>query len=181
MSEVDIEVSETEHTVNGINVALIPLVIVSFALTGGYYIFSFLTTHEKEPIPSFVDFLELYDCPPEHYASEYYVVSGHESKSSLEQCSPSGMKHGGLVIAQESVENGSPGELVVMAHAPCFPVNAVHKPPRFRHSVYHQWPKLRVPPALPQNDMVATIITASGGAAKPFSVLVGEPAYFNIY
>ena len=49
MSEVDIEVSETEHTaVSDINVALIPLFLVSLALTGGYYIFSLLTTHERE-------------------------------------------------------------------------------------------------------------------------------------
>ena len=49
MSEVDIELSaETDHTVSDINVALIPLVIVSFALTGGYYIFSLLTAHERE-------------------------------------------------------------------------------------------------------------------------------------
>ena len=186
MFEVDIEVSETEHTVSDINVALIPLFLISFALTGGYYIFSLLTTHEREPIPSFVDFLELHDWPPEHYASECIDATDHESNSPLEQSSLSAIGCGGLVglrIAQESVENGSPCELVVTAHAPCFPVNTVHKPPRFHHCVYHPWPKLRIPPALymSQNDMMETIITVSGRATKTFNVLVGEPAYFNMY
>ena len=92
MSEVDIEVSETEHTaVSDINVALIPLFLVSLALTGGYYIFSLLTAHEREPIPSFVDFLELYDCnwPTDHdSASESTNATGDEFKITFqEQCS----------------------------------------------------------------------------------------------
>ena len=160
---------------------MIPLFLISFALTGYYYIFSLLTTHERDPIPSFVDFLELYDWPPEHYASECINATDHESNSPLEQSSLSAIECGGLRIAQESVENRSPCELVVTAHAPCFPVNTVHKPSRFHCRVYHPWPKLRIPPALSQNDRVATIITVSGGATKPFNVLVGEPAYFNLY
>ena len=110
MSEVDIEVSaaETEHTVSDINVALIPLFL---ALTGGFYILSFLsTTHEqREPIPSFVDFLELYDCNwPSDSAND--KITNDESKSLLEQCSQSLSGVGcdglmvGLGIAQESVE-----------------------------------------------------------------------------
>jgi hypothetical protein len=206
MSEVDIEVSETEHTaaVSDINVALIPLVLISFALTGGYCIFSLLTAHERDPIPSFVDFLELYDCdcnnwPPQNCTSECFATDDHdESKSPVEQCSPSSSGVGytcgiaglvGLEIAQESVEIGLPCELVVTAHTPCFPVRVVHgqteRPPieRFHHHrrVYHQWPKfnLKMPPALSQG----TVIAASGGATKPFNVhvMVGsEPAYLNV-
>ena len=188
MSEVDIEVSETEHTVSDINVALIPLVIVSFVLTGGYYILSLLTTHEREPIPSFVDFLELHDCnwPPDS-ASEC-IATDDESKSPLEQCSPisSGIGCDGLVglgVAQESGENGNlPCELVVTTHTPCFPVNAIHKPPRFHHQhVYHWCPRSRMLPAPPRlSTMAATIISASEGATNQFNMLVGsEPAYLN--
>ena len=197
MSEVDIEASaaETEHTISDINVALIPLFLVSLAFTGGYYIISFFTTHEREPIPSFVDFLELYDCNwPSDSTSESFNITctdDQDSKTPLEQCSQrlSGPGDGlvvGLGIAQESAENGLPCELVVAAHTPCFPeaVNVVQKPPRlchFRHHrhVYHQWPQLRMPPALSHTGPVVTIITASGAANKPFNVLVGEPAYFN--
>jgi hypothetical protein len=207
MSEVDIEVSETEHTaaVSDINVALIPLFLVSFALTGGYCIFSLLTAHERDPIPSFVDFLELYDCdcnnwPPQICASECFATDDDDgSKSPVEQCPPSSSGIGctcdglmGLEIVQESVETGLPCELVVIAHTPCFPVRVAQteRPPiaRFHHHrrVRHQWPKfkLKMPPALSQSQgRVMTVITASGGANKPFNVLVGsdhEPAYLNV-
>ena len=199
MSEVDIEVSETEHTaVSDINVALIPLFLVSFALTGGYYIFSLLTVHEREPIPSFVDFLELYDCnwPPADSVSE---STDDEFKITFQdQCclGSSGVGCDGLLgleTAQESIENGLPYELVVTAPTPCFPTSMAQtaEPPiaRFRRPhryVYHQWPKfkLRVPPVpvLSQNRAATVhVIAASGGATKSFNVLVGsEPAYYNV-
>jgi hypothetical protein len=96
-----------------------------------------------------------------------------------------------IKIAQESlVENSLPCELVVTAHTPCCPVShsvvQTERPPiaRFHHHryMYHQWPKfkLRMPPALSQGRAV-TVIADSGGATKPFNVLVGsEPAYLNV-
>ena len=200
MSEVDIEVSETEHAaVSDINVALIPLFLVSLVLTGGYYIISLLTAHEREPIPSFVDFLELYDCnwPLADSVSE---STDDEFKITFQdQCclGSSGVGCDGLLgleTAQESVENGLPCELVVTAPTPCFPASVAQTAElpiaRFRRPhqhVYRQWPKfkLRVPPVLPvlSQNRAATVhvIAASGGATKPFNVLVGsEPAYYNV-
>ena len=203
MSEIDIEVSETEDTaVSDINVALIPLFLVSLALTGGFYIVSLLTAHERAPIPSFVDFLELYDCnwPTDHdSASESTNATDDEFKiTSQEQCflGWSGVPIGcdgllGLESAQESIENGLPCELVVTAPTPCFPASVAQtaEPPitRFhrphRH-VYHQWPKfkLRMPSVLSQNRAATVhVIAAAGGATKPFNVLAGsEPAYYNV-
>ena len=206
MSEVDIEVSETEHpAVSDINVALIPLFLVSLALTGGYYIFSLFTAHEREPIPSFVDFLELYDCnwPTDHdSASESTNATDDEflKITSQEQCSLgwSGVPIAcdgllGMETAQESVENGLPCELVVTAPTPCFPASVaqtaelpIARCRRPHQHVYHRWPKfkLRVPPVpvLSQNrEATVHVIAATGGATKPFNVLVGsEPAYYNI-
>ena len=109
-----------------------------------------------------------------------FIATDDESKSPLEQCSPSssgigcdGLQLVGLGVAQESGENGNlPCELVVTAHTPRFPVNAIHKPPRFGHQhVYHQYkcPRLRMLSAPPST--VAAIITASEGATNPFNVM----------
>ena len=62
MLEVDVEVSETDHSVSDINLPLIPLFVLIFALTDGYhYALSLFTIHDKELIPSYVDFPELSD------------------------------------------------------------------------------------------------------------------------
>ena len=161
-----------------ISMPLIPLFVLIFALTDGYhYALSLFTIHDKELIPSYVDFLELSDWPLGHNhsdpVSECIATTG--SKSLLERQSPGEIKCGGFMgpnIAQESVENVSPCEMVVVTHTQCF---VVHKQ-RF-HCHLPPWPRIGMP--APHPNGVTTIITSTGDAAKPFNLLVDEPAYFN--
>ena len=180
MLEVDVEVSETDHSASDISLPLIPLFVLIFALTDGYhYALSLFTTHDKELIPSYVDFLELYDWPPGYNDNDPVsecIVTG--SKSLLERRSPGEIKCCGFMdlnIAQESVENVSPHEMVVVTHTQCF---VVHKQ-RFHHQL-PPWPRFGMP--APHPNGVTTIITSTastGDAAKPFNLLVDEPVYFN--
>ena len=183
MLEVDIEASEPDHSAsaNDINLPLIPLLVLVFSLTDGYYYtLSLFTTCDKELIPSYVDFLELYDLPESNAT---------ESKSPLEQRSPgtSEIKCGGfwgLEIAQQTVDDGAPHEMVVAMHTSCFDLDTVYEhrflKRRFHHYLY-KWPRLGMPDATPptRNGATTIVIASEGVATKSFDLLVDEPAYLN--
>ena len=92
MLEVDIEVSETDHSVSDINLPLICSHNILFSFTDGYhYALSLFIIHDKELIPSYVDFLELYDWPPGYNDNDpVSECIATESKSLLERwfCGP---------------------------------------------------------------------------------------------
>ena len=141
---------------------------------------SLITAHDKELIPSYVDVLELYDWSPGYNDNDpISECIATESKSLLERRSPGEIKccgFMGLDIAQESVKNVSPHEMVVVTHAQCF---VVHNR-RFHCHLQPPciWPRDGMPALHPNS--VATNITASKGiTAKLFNLLVDEPAYFN--